>query len=166
MALWCYMRWWILGCKHAPRRYYSAVGPCLIYLILSFLFFGRGLVGHLSDRYIGIGTDPGLFIFFLAWWKYVFTHHVNPFYTYLQWAPSGANLAWATCIPLFGVCAIPLTATLGPIATFNLMVLLCPALAAWTAFLLCRYLSSSFWAALMGGYAFGFSPYMRTCWDI
>jgi hypothetical protein len=142
------------------RRDYSAVGPFFIYLILSCLFFGRGLVGHLSDRYVGIGTDPGLFIFFFEWWRYVFTHHVNPFYTYLQWAPSGANLAWATCIPLFGVCAIPLTATLGPIATFNLMVLLCPALAAWTAFLLCRYLSSSFWAALAGGYAFGFSPYM------
>jgi len=142
------------------RRDYSAVGPFFIYLILSCLFFGRGLVGHLSDRYVGIGTDPGLFIFFFEWWRYVFTHHVNPFFTYLQWAPSGANLAWATCIPLFGVCAIPLTTTLGPIATFNLMVLLCPALAAWTAFLLCRYLSSSFWAALMGGYAFGFSPYM------
>ena len=142
------------------RRDYSAVGAFFIYLILSFLFFGRGLVGHLSDRYIGIGTDPGLFIFFLEWWRYVFTHHVNPFFTYLQWAPSGANLAWATCIPLFGICGIPLTTTLGPIATFNLMVLLCPALAAWTAFILCRYLRSSFWAALLGGYAFGFSPYM------
>jgi len=66
------------------------------------------LVGHLSDRYVGIGTDPGLFIFFLEWWKYVFTHHVNPFFTYLQWAPSGANLAWSTFIPLFGIAGIPL----------------------------------------------------------
>ena len=142
------------------RPNYGAVGPFFIYLALSFLFFGRGLVGHLSDRYIGIGTDPGLFIFFLEWWKYVFTHHVNPFFTYLQWAPSGANLAWSTFIPLFGICAIPLTATLGPIATFNLLVLLCPALAAFTAFLLCRYLVSSFWPALAGGYTFGFSPWM------
>jgi hypothetical protein len=142
------------------RRDYSKVSPLFIYLVLSFLFFGRGLVGHLSDRYIGIGTDPGAFIFYLEWWKYVFTHHVNPFFTYLQWAPSGANLAWVTFIPLFGIAAIPLTATLGPIATFNLLVLLCPALAAWTAFLLCRYLCSSFWAAVVGGYAFGFSPWM------
>jgi hypothetical protein len=141
-------------------RDYSSVSPLFIYLILSFLFFGRGLVGHLSDRYIGVGTDPGLFIFFLEWWKYVFTHGVNPFFTYLQWAPSGANLAWATFIPLFGIAALPLTATVGPIATFNLLVLLCPALAAWTAFLLCRYLTSSFWAAVLGGYAFGFSPWM------
>jgi hypothetical protein len=131
-----------------------------IYLALSLLFFGRGLVGHLTDRYLGIGTDPGLFIFFLEWWKYVFTHHVNPFFTYLQWAPSGSNLAWATCIPLFGIAAIPLTSTLGPTATFNLLTLLCLPLAAWTAFFLCRYVSSSSWAALMGGYVFGFSPWM------
>ncbi len=151
---------WTVGATVRGRLVYGSAGPLFIYLILSFLFFGRGLVGHLSDRYIGIGPDPGLFIFFLEWWKYVFTHHVNPFYTYLQWAPSGANLAWATCIPLFGICAIPLTATFGPIATFNLLTLLCPALAAWTAFILCRYLCSSFWPAVTGGYAFGFSPWM------
>jgi hypothetical protein len=142
------------------RRDFRTVCPLFIYLILSCLFFGRGLVGHLGDRYIGVGSDPGAFIFFLEWWKYVFSHHVNPFLTYLQWAPSGANMAWATCIPLFGIAVIPLTATLGPIVTFNLLVLVFPAIAAWTAFLLCRYLSSSFWAAVLGGYVFGFSPWM------
>jgi hypothetical protein len=151
---------------HKAHRQIASAPQCssglafAIYLALSLLFFGRGLVGHISDRYIGVGTDPGLFIFFLEWWKYVFTHHVNPFFTYLQWAPSGSNLAWATCIPLFGIAAIPLTSTLGPIATFNLLTLLCLPLAAWTAFLLCRYVSSSSWAAVIGGYVFGFSPWM------
>jgi hypothetical protein len=138
----------------------TGLASFLIYLILSLLFFGRGLVGHLSDRYIGVGTDPGAFIFFLEWWKYILVHHVNPFITHLQWAPSGANLAWATCIPLFGIAAAPLTATIGPIATYNLLMLLCPALATWTAFLLCRNICSSFWSAVLGGYVFGFSPFM------
>ena len=31
---------------------------------------------------------------------------------------------------------------------------------AWTAFLLCRYLTRSLWASLVGGYLFGFSSYM------
>lgn len=131
-----------------------------IYLALSLLFFARGLIGHLGDRYLGIGTDPGLFIFFLEWWKYALAHHLNPFFTYLQWAPTGANLTWATCIPLFGIAAIPLTSALGPVATFNLLTLLCLPLAATTAFLLCRYLTSSPWAPLFGGYVFGFSPWM------
>ena len=137
----------------------SAAVALVVYLALSLLFFGRGLVGHLSDRYIGIGADPGLFIFFLEWWKYVFTHHVNPFFTYLQWAPSGANFAWATGIPLFGICAIPFSATIGPVASYNLLMLLAPALAAWSAFSLCRYLCASRWQAVVGGYIFGFSPF-------
>ena len=129
-----------------------------IYLALSLLFFGRGLIGHLSDRYIGTGTDPGAFIFFLEWWKYAFAHRNNPFFTYLQGAPSGANLAWSTFIPFFGIAAIPFTTTVGPIATYNLLMLIAPPLAASAAFLLCRYISSSFFPALIGGYIFGFSP--------
>ncbi len=35
-----------------------------------------------------------------------------------------------------------------------------PALAAWTAYLLCRYLTGSIWAALVAGYLFGFSTAM------
>ena len=35
-----------------------------------------------------------------------------------------------------------------------------PALAAWTAFLLCRYLTHALWPSLVGGYLFGFSSYM------
>jgi len=101
-----------------------------------------------------------MMIFYLEWWKYVFSHHVNPFITHMQWAPSGTNLAQITFIPLAGVAAIPLTTTLGPVATYNLLMLLCPSLAAWAAFCLCRYLRSSFWAAALGGYVFGFSPWM------
>jgi hypothetical protein len=33
-------------------------------------------------------------------------------------------------------------------------------LAAWTAFILCRYLTGSWWASLAGGYLFGFSSYL------
>jgi len=142
------------------RSNYCNLGALFIYLVLSFLFFGRGLVGHLSDRYIGVGTDPGTFIFFFEWWKYVFSHHVNPFITHLQWAPSGVNLAWSCPIPLVGIAAIPLTAAVGPVSAFNLSVLLCPALAAWAAFHLNRHLCSSFWPAVIGGYIFGFSPYI------
>jgi hypothetical protein len=35
-----------------------------------------------------------------------------------------------------------------------------PALAAWTAYLLCRHLVGSFLPALSGGFFFGFSPYL------
>ncbi|HXN85454.1 MAG TPA: hypothetical protein VN867_05250 [Candidatus Binataceae bacterium] len=131
-----------------------------IYLFLSLIFFARILPGHLFDYYVGRDTDPSLYMWSIAWWPYVLRHHAHPFLTSLIWAPHGLNLAWVTCLPLLGVVATPLTTTLGPLATFNIIALLLPPLAAFTAFLLCRRLSGSFFSALLGGFLFGFSPYV------
>ncbi len=131
-----------------------------IYLALSLILFGRALPGHLFDSYVGRETDPSLYMWSLAWWPYVFQHQVHPFLTRLIWAPQGINLAWVTCLPLLGVIASPLTTTLGPLATFNLVILLLPPLAAFTAFLLCKRLSGSYVAGLLGGLLFGFSPFV------
>ncbi len=130
------------------------------YLALSLIFFARMLPGHLFDSYVGRDTDPSLYMWSIAWWPYVLHHHAHPFLTRLIWAPQGINLAWVTCLPLLGIVAMPLTTTLGPLATFNLIIVMLPALAALTAFLLCRRLSGAFAAALLGGFLFGFSPFV------
>ena len=49
---------------------------------------------------------------------------------------------------------------IGPVFAYNLACVVAVALAAWCAFILCRYLSGEYWAALAGGYVFGFSAYM------
>ncbi len=131
-----------------------------VYLFLSLIFFARMLPGHLFDYYVGRDTDPSLYMWSLAWWPYVLHHHAHPFLTKLIWAPQGINLAWVTCLPLLGIIATPLTNTLGPLATFNLIIVMLPPLAALTAFLLCRRLSGAFAAALLGGFLFGFSPFV------
>ena len=53
----------------------------------------------------------------------------------------------------------PLTFLVGPVAAYNVAAVLMPALAAWTAFLLCRYLTGAVVPSLVGGYVFGFSSY-------
>ena len=131
-----------------------------IYLPLSTLFFARGLLGHFSDRLIGVGPDPALFVFFLTWSAYAALHHLNPFITHSIWAPQGFNLAWSTFVPLAGIVAAPITLLAGPVPAYNLAMLLCPALSAWTAFLLCRQICGRFWPSLAGGYVYGFSAYM------
>ena len=54
----------------------------------------------------------------------------------------------------------PVTLTAGPVAAYNVAAILMPALAATTAFLLCRHVTRSFWPSLAGGYLFGFSSYV------
>jgi hypothetical protein len=146
-----------------PRRCkadYSCLSALGIYLGLSVLFFGRSLIGHLSDRYIGAGADPSQFMWYLRWWPYAVAHRLNPFEPHVIWAPSGVNIAWAASIPLPSLLAYPLTGTIGLIPTFNLLCLLCPALAGWATFLLCHLITSRYGPALFGGVIFGFSAHM------
>jgi hypothetical protein len=130
-----------------------------IYLTLSLIIFGRGLARNPSGSYVGLTADPSVYMWFLVWWPYAIAHRLNPFVTNLLWAPGGFNLTWTTGIPLAGIVAAPITARLGPVVAYNLLCLIAPALAAWTAFMLCRRIASRFWPALVGGYIFGFSAY-------
>ena len=142
------------------RNILASLASLLIYLALSVLFFGRSLAGHLSNFHVGTGTDPSVMMWMLAWWSHAIGRRLNVFVTHAIWAPSGFNLAWATCIPLAAWISIPLTRIFGPVVSYNLLCLIAPALASWTAFILCRYVTKSFWPSLLGGYIFGFSSYM------
>jgi hypothetical protein len=142
----------------AERSY--APEALLLYSALSFFFFGRNLIGHFSDRYVGMCRDPAAYMLFFEWWRYALANHLNPFNLTAVWYPSGFNLAWAPSAPLAAWAVLPIDATFGPVAAYNVGILLCPALSAWSAFLLCRYITRSYWPSLAGGYTFGFSAYM------
>jgi hypothetical protein len=47
-------------------------GALTFYLLLSALFFGRALAGHLSDYHVGVGvpSDVSNFVWSLAWWRH------------------------------------------------------------------------------------------------
>jgi hypothetical protein len=130
------------------------------YALVSFLYFGLRALGHPGRTYIGTPNgDPQLEIWAFAWWPHAILHGENPFYTHAIWAPSGVELAWPTMAPGLALAFAPLTYLLGPVGSFDVCAVLMPALSAWTAFLLCRYVTRSFWASLAGGYIFGFSAY-------
>jgi hypothetical protein len=132
----------------------------LIYLGLSTLLFGRALGGGLSSFYVGNGPDPPQSIWFLAWWAHALAGRVNPFFTHAVWAPKSYNLAWTASIPLAAWLMLPITRTLGAVAAYNILCLLCPAVVGWAAFVLCRHIVREFAPALLGGLVFGFSPYL------
>jgi hypothetical protein len=144
------------------RRAYSNVGSLLIYLILSFSFFGRGLLGHFTTTHIGVSEDPPLMMWFLVWWPHAIGSRINPMLTDAIWTPLGVNLAWETALPLLSLIAAPITYSIGPIASLNILCLLAPAISAWTAYLLCRYVTRQYWPSLAGGFIFGFSPFIAS----
>jgi hypothetical protein len=144
---------------YARDRWTNAAVP-LLYLAVSFLYFGLPVASHPGRSLIGAGVDSQIFVWSFAWWPHAIGSGENPFYTHAIWAPEGVNLAWTTSVPLLALVFAPLTALAGPVVSYNAAAVLMPALAAWTAFLLCRHLTGRFWPSLAGGYLFGFSAYM------
>ena len=142
------------------RRNRASLAALGAYLLVSFFYLGIPVVSHPQRDLIGYGTDPDLFVWMLAWWPHAFLHGANPFVAHAVWWPQGANLAWASSIPGLAFLMAPVTLLGGPVLAYNTLAVLLPALAAWTAFLLCRHLTRSFWPSLAGGYLFGFSAYV------
>ncbi len=130
-----------------------------IYLALSFLYFGLPVASHFGRDWIGSGTDPQIFVWSLAWWPHAVLHWQNPVVTHAVWPPVGLDLTWVSSIPALAAVFAPVTLTAGPVAAYNAASILVPALGAWTAFLLCRHVTRSYWPSLAGGYLFGFSSY-------
>jgi hypothetical protein len=139
---------------------YQSMAVLLLFLAFSILVFGHGLAGRMTTACIGREADPGMFMWYLRWWRYAFDHRVNPFLTDLVWAPPGFNLAWSTFIPLPAWLVIPIGRAFGETAAYNLLCIVAPPLSAASAFLLCRRVSGAFWPSILGGYIFGFSPYV------
>ena len=132
----------------------------VIYLVVFTLGFGQALLPHLDVPKVGqTEVDPNFYIWAWRWWTYALTHGLNPLYSHQIGAPGGYNLAWATTSPSTALLMWPVTALWGPIASFNLTLLLAPPASAWAAFIVARRLTGRFWAALPAGVIFGFNVY-------
>jgi hypothetical protein len=144
------------------RRGWTSVAVLAGYCAVAFLYFGLPLVSHPGRDLIGTAghNDPELFVWSFAWWPHAIGTWTNPFFTHAIYAPTGINIAWTASAPGIALAFSPLAVLVGPTASYNVAAILLPALAAWTAFLLCRALTGSLFAAVVGGYLFGFSSYM------
>jgi hypothetical protein len=137
------------------------------YLCLSAAVFGHGALAHLQSAVVGFGPqsayygrDQSAYVWFLDWGAQALTHLENPLSSGAIFAPHGYNLAWAASIQGPSLVMAPVTLLAGPVASFNLLAIAAPALAAWTAYLLCRALVAGRpWPAIAGGLLFGFSTY-------
>jgi len=133
-----------------------------VYLVASFVLFGRPLLDDPSRTCLCIGstTDAGVIAWALEWWPHALLHGLNPFHPRIIYAPQGIDIAQGALMPGLALVSAPITALAGPLFTYNLAVLLGPSLAAFFAFLLCRRLTGRFWPSLVGGWLFGYSAYL------
>ena len=142
-----------------PRRW-RAAGALLLYAGLGGATLARGVLTSPASTTIGDpGSDKTIFMWSFVWWPHALTSGHDPFVSHAVWAPEGIDLSWVTAVPGPSFLVWPLTWAAGPVVTYNVLAVLAPALAAWTAFLLAEWLTGRFWPSLIAGYLFGFSAY-------
>lgn len=145
----------------APTRHQTAAA-LVLYAAVSIGYFGLHVVPHLESRDVGLPAwgDPTIIMWGLAWWPHALLHGLNPFFTNALLVPDRVALGGVITVPMGAFVTAPITLLFGPVVSYNLLMLASPVLAAFFAFLLCRYITRSFAASLVGGYIFGFSTYM------
>jgi hypothetical protein len=136
------------------------------YTGLSVAIFGRQALPDLHHVVEGFGQAPAFYgrdqsfyVWSLAWAARSLTHAQNPFLTHEVFAPFGYNLAWSSSTLGPGLLVAPVTLLLGAVASFDLLAFAAPAVAAWTAFLLCHQVTGRRAPAFAGGLLFGFGAY-------
>ena len=133
--------------------------PLVLYALASCLFLRPPSLAALHNDVFNSSPDPQQFVWFLNWWPYALTHHLNPFITKFAWYPHGYNLAWDTSVPALAYIMAPVTLIGGAVLSFNLIALLGPPLSALACFYLIYRITKRFLPALIGGYIYGFSTF-------
>lgn len=132
----------------------------LFYLILSYLLFAFSSGFNLTGSYLGLYShDQVSYIWELYWWPYAIGHHINPFFSTSIWHPYGTDLTIPATVPGASLIAFPITLIFGPVASYNILIIVGNALSAFFTFLIVKRLSKSFKAGVVAGLLFGFSTY-------
>ncbi len=116
-----------------------------------------------GDPHATIGCvcgDPVQQSWFLGWTAWALLHGHNPLLTNAMYYPAGLNLISNTSMPLLGLVATPVTALVGAVASFNLLMWLSFPLSAMSSYLVVRKWTHSNLASAVAGLLYGFSPYM------
>jgi len=116
----------------APSTARGRRGPHPLWLIgaaylAGSLLLHRRVLPDLRTTVVGTGTtDHDVFIWWLHWVPWALLRGENPLLSDFQNHPDGVNALWNTAVPLLGVLLAPVTLTAGPVAAYNVGILLGP----------------------------------------
>jgi hypothetical protein len=135
-----------------------AVGSFVLFAMVANLPAWLHGPNHLMQ--IGGAGDIDQEVWFLGFTPEAIIHGLNPFVTNWINFPSGTNLMVNTAMFVPGLLLAPITLTLGPVVSFNVLVVLGMAGSATAAFAVFQRWAPWKPAAYAGALLYGFSPYM------
>jgi hypothetical protein len=130
------------------------------YLAASLALHHR-LLPHLSTATAGwTSSDSYQFVWWMRWLPWSLTHGANPLYTSYLHAPPGVNGMWNTPVPVLAVLFSPITLTAGPIAAYNVAMVLGPVASGLALALALGVWIERWWPRAAAGLLYGFCPFV------
>ena len=135
----------------------------LVLLSLLSLWSWRSLIvagiAHHAPSYTQAG-DTGQGILFMKWLPFALAHGMNPFYSRMMFAPQGINLLSNTSFFLPSLLLSPITVWFGPVAAFDIGVILAPVISGYALYWVLRKYGTAVPAALIASLFYAYSPYL------
>jgi hypothetical protein len=134
-------------------------GVALAGYLLGALWLTNDLWSNLTGvRIAGNPGDINLYQWWFGWWPHALSSGVDPFITDLMNMPVGVSLMANTSMAFPALATSWLFASAGPLATYNILSTLAPALTGFFFYSCARRMEIGAPAAFVGGLVFGFSP--------
>jgi hypothetical protein len=149
-----------------PLQLGSAARSVSVHVAVLIAYLGAGIAvnwtraAYLTGHVLPTGRDAGLFVWDYWWIARSVMHLSNPWFSHYLAAPVGVPLGFHVLMPLPGVLMTPVTLTLGPSFTYNLLSAAAPGLMCYTMYRAARLWVPSQAGAIAGGAFFGLSTMM------
>ena len=114
------------------------------------------LATYLTGR-LPASRDVAVYVWDMWWVAHQIIGLHNPWSTSYLAAPAGLQLGYHTLMPLLGAVMSPVTLAFGPSASYNLLVIAVPGLAAYAMYRVARLWLSTLTGAIAAGAFFGLS---------
>jgi hypothetical protein len=114
------------------------------------------LASYLSGR-LPASRDVAIYVWDMWWVAHQIIHLHNPWSTSYLAAPAGLQLGYHTLVPLLGAVMAPVTLAFGPSASYNLLIIIVPGLAAYAMYRVARLWVPTLAGAIAAGAFFGLS---------
>jgi hypothetical protein len=145
-----------------PRRrpWPAVVLTAVAYLAASLALHHR-LLPQLTTATAGwTSSDSYQFVWWMRWLTYAPAHGLDPLYTTHLHAPLGVNGMWNTPVPVLAALFSPVTLTAGPVAAYNVAMVLGPVASGLALALALGPWIERWWPRAVAGLLYGFSPFV------
>ncbi|MHB8339668.1 MAG: hypothetical protein ACYDB7_00615, partial [Mycobacteriales bacterium] len=147
------------GHRRARVEWWRRRVPVASYWVLAVLLLLPAWA-HLTTRLPGLPGDNKSFLWGLVWVPWALFHGHNPLLSTYVHTPGGINLMWNAWMPPIALLLAPITFTLGPVASYTVLMTSCLALSAWSMSRATARFVSARWLIWGAGLVYEFSPFL------